>query len=105
MPRLVESQVYQVDLDFRVENNLAPKMIRRPSLPARPVACCDAGGSKPGPCGLPGQGSDLTVDDSTARSEKVRVGSNQVMNSPLNQCYVTCMLVSRPIEDTTRYRG
>ena len=31
--------------------------------------------------------------------------SNQVMNSPLNQYYVTCMLVSRPIEDTTRYRG
>jgi hypothetical protein len=31
--------------------------------------------------------------------------SKQVMNSPLNQGYVTCMLVSRPIEDTTRYRG
>ena len=27
---------------------------RRPSLPARPAACCDAGGSKPGLCGLPG---------------------------------------------------
>ena len=33
------------------------------------------------------------------------VRSKQVMNSPLDQCYVTCMLVSRPIEDTTRYRG
>ena len=36
---------------------------------------------------------------------QVGVRSKQVMNSPLNQCYVTCMLVSRPIEDTTRYRG
>ena len=36
---------------------------------------------------------------------QVSVRSNQMMNSPLNQYYVTCMLVSRPIEDTTRYRG
>ena len=27
---------------------------RRPSLPARPASCCDAGGSEPGLCGLPG---------------------------------------------------
>ena len=40
-----------------------------------------------------------------ATSAQVRVRSKQVMNSPLNQYYVTCMLVSRPIEDTTRYRG
>ena len=40
-----------------------------------------------------------------ATSAQVGVRSKQVMNSPLNQYYVTCMLVSRPIEDTTRYRG
>ena len=40
-----------------------------------------------------------------ATSAQVRARSKQVMNSPLNQYYVTCMLVSRPIEDTTRYRG
>ena len=42
---------------------------------------------------------------SIATSAQVRVRSNQVVNSPLNQCYVTCMLVSRPTEDTTRYQG
>ena len=40
-----------------------------------------------------------------ATSAQVGIRSNQVMNSPQNQYYVTCMLVSRPIEDTTRYRG
>jgi hypothetical protein len=138
---------------------------RRPSLPARPAACCDAGGSKPGLCGLPGHAElpiscgylpllkqcSLTLsinyfvtqscpcytpidsDPATlhpvrplrhrsspeqaaapvrpwdplaiATSAQVGVRSKQVMNSPLNQCYVPCMLVSRPTSFEKRARG
>ena len=36
-------------------------------------------------------------------TNEIGIRSKQVMNSPLNQYYVTCMLVSRPIEDTSRH--